>query len=285
MNLPARGLLKQRLFWYALCGGLFLCPLRGVAQEAHADAEGCKDSPLLTRFPGTTLYECQHKDFDGVSIPVSKDADGNGQEKSIEGDVYTYQYSYTSETSELQIYRNLLNAVQKAGYMIDYQESPSKFTAHRGGQYISTSIGGGAYTLYTIQQKAMEQVVTATAAEMRSEIEKSGHVAIYGVEFATGKAEVLPGSDTVLNEVLRLLTENAALKLRIEGHTDNTGKRDVNQRLSEQRAAAVVNWLASKGVDRGRLTAQGFADSKPVADNSTEDGRAKNRRVELVKIS
>jgi len=86
-----------------------------------------------------------------------------------------------------------------------------------------------------------------------------------------------------LGEIVKLLQQNPDLKLRVEGHTDNQGNAAANQSLSEKRAQAVVAWLTAHGVEAGRLTAKGLGQTKPVEDNSTEDGRAKNRRVELVK--
>ena len=91
-------------------------------------------------------------------------------------------------------------------------------------------------------------------------------------------------SAKALGEVAKLLKENADLKLRVEGHTDNVGKSKDNLELSKKRAAAVKDWLSENGVEASRLATEGFGDKKPVADNSTEEGRAKNRRVELVKI-
>src|SRR5262249_26128044 len=102
--------------------------------------------------------------------------------------------------------------------------------------------------------------------------------------FDTGKATLQPASDGPLNEVLQLLKSDESLKLRIEGHTDNVGGAAANQALSDKRAQSVRDWLVSHGIATERLTGQGFGATKPVADNSTDDGRAKNRRVELVKI-
>jgi outer membrane protein OmpA-like peptidoglycan-associated protein len=130
----------------------------------------------------------------------------------------------------------------------------------------------------------MQQEVTADASSLAGEIEKSGHVAVYGINFDTGKAVILPSSENVLNEIVKLLKENADLKLRVEGHTDNQGNAAANQALSEKRAQAVVAWLTSHGIAATRLTAKGLGQTKPVADNGTEDGRAKNRRVELAKM-
>lgn len=99
----------------------------------------------------------------------------------------------------------------------------------------------------------------------------------------TGKAAILPDSEKILGEIATLLQQNADLKLRVEGHTDNQGNAAANQALSEKRAQAVVAWLSGHGVTAGRLSAKGLGQTQPVADNSSEDGRAKNRRVEWVK--
>src|SRR5947209_6537103 len=130
----------------------------------------------------------------------------------------------------------------------------------------------------------MEQEVTAYASAMGDEIKKSGHVAVYGINFDTGKATIQPSSESVLNEIVKLLQDNADLKLRVEGHTDNVGAAAANQTLSEKRAQAVVAWLTGHGIAANRLTAKGFGATKPVADNGTDEGKAKNRRVELAKI-
>jgi outer membrane protein OmpA-like peptidoglycan-associated protein len=106
---------------------------------------------------------------------------------------------------------------------------------------------------------------------------------VYGIEFDTGKATLKPESEKVLGDVLSLLQAQPDWKMKIEGHTDSTGTKAGNQVLSQQRAAAVVAWLVQKGVAQERLAAAGLGDTKPIADNATDAGRAKNRRVELVK--
>ena len=93
----------------------------------------------------------------------------------------------------------------------------------------------------------------------------------------------MPDSENTLGEIVKLLQQNADLKLRVEGHTDNQGNAAANQALSERRAQAVMAWLSAHGVEASRLSAKGMGQTKPVADNGAEEGRAKNRRVELVK--
>jgi outer membrane protein OmpA-like peptidoglycan-associated protein len=87
----------------------------------------------------------------------------------------------------------------------------------------------------------------------------------------------------VLSDLLAVLKSNADWRLRIEGHTDNVGDKAANLKLSNARAAAVAAWLTGQGIDAARLSTAGLGDTQPVADNSTEDGRAKNRRVVLIK--
>ena len=130
----------------------------------------------------------------------------------------------------------------------------------------------------------MTQEVTADASALGDSIEKSGRVAVYGIHFATGQATIEAGSEQTLNEIAKLLTTTSALKLRVEGYTDNVGQAAANQALSERRAQAVVAWLTAHGIDASRLAARGFGPANPVADNSSEEGRARNRRVELVKM-
>jgi OmpA-OmpF porin, OOP family len=254
------------------------------AQDTPQDAEGCTDSPLVARFPGSHINSCEHKEFEAADMPVGTDRDGGQVRKSIEGEYFRYDIGTREGLSKLQLYRNFQSALQKAGYKTDYASSPDELTVHSGSQYIHMEFSDAYYYLTTVKQKEMKQEATADAAAMGSEIDQTGHVAVYGIQFDTGKAVILPDSEQVLAQIQALLEQRPDLKLRVEGHTDNVGARAANQKLSEQRAAAVVSWLVAHGVDKSRLTAQGFADSKPVADNSTEEGRAKNRRVELVKI-
>lgn len=133
------------------------------------------------------------------------------------------------------------------------------------------------------QEEAFEQTAgLLPASALKSQIEASGKVALQ-VNFATDKTDILPDSMPQIDQVVQLLNEDTALGLAINGHTDNTGDAGRNKTLSEGRAQAVVDALVARGIDASRLSAAGFGDTQPVADNGTEQGRASNRRVELVK--
>jgi len=255
----------------------FVASLR-AQEEERKDAEGCKDSPLITRFPGSIINSCDNKEYDQADLPWK-----DGGTKHVEGEYHYWDIATRPGTSEIQVYRNFQTAIKNAGFTIDYTMSPDQIVAHKGSTWVFIDSRGDYYYQTIVTEKEMKQEVTADASSLSDDINKSGHVAVYGIRFETGKAAILPDSESVLGEIVKLLQQNPDLKLRVEGHTDNQGNAAANQSLSEKRAQAVVAWLTAHGVEAGRLTAKGMGQTKPVEDNSTEDGRAKNRRVELVK--
>jgi OOP family OmpA-OmpF porin len=167
----------------------------------------------------------------------------------------------------------------------------AKLSRPSGDVYValcSTPLYSDPSRVYTfvdvVETKPMQGgLVTVNAAELSSDIAQTGHAAIYGIYFDTGRAEVKPESDATLAEISKLLTANPTLKLHVVGHTDNVGILASNMTLSRQRADSVVAALTSKyHVAAPRLQPAGVGPLAPVASNKTEDGRAKNRRVELV---
>jgi OOP family OmpA-OmpF porin len=134
-----------------------------------------------------------------------------------------------------------------------------------------------------VAREREQKMVTVQAREMATAIARTGRIALYGIYFDFNKAEIKPDSDPTLEQIAKLLKESSALKLLVVGHTDNVGSFTFNMDLSQRRAAAVVTALTKRyGVNRDRLMAIGVSFASPVASNNTEDGRAKNRRVELV---
>jgi len=267
--------LKARLL---LLSAALLLTFNLVAQET--DAEGCKDLAIITRMPGSTIHSCDNKEFDQAKMPVDKD----GNEKAVEGEFHYWDYGTREGVSEIQVFRNFETALKQAGFTVVYEDSPEIITAHKGGTWYLLDNKGTFYYQTIVIEKSMNQEVTADAASLSDELKKSGHVAVYGIHFETGKAAILPDSENVLGEIVKMLQHNPDVKLSVEGHTDNVGAVARNQTLSEKRAQAVVAWLTAHGVPAARLSAKGWGQSKPVADNATDDGRAKNRRVELVKM-
>ena len=143
--------------------------------------------------------------------------------------------------------------------------------------------GGQGIALTIVEEQPMEQVIVADATALFQEINLTGKVAVYGIYFDTGKTVVKPESDPALKEIVKLLANQTDLKLYVVGHTDSVGAFDYNMNLSLGRAKAVVEVLVSKhGVDAGRLGPHGVGPLVPATSNRSDDGRAKNRRVELV---
>jgi outer membrane protein OmpA-like peptidoglycan-associated protein len=112
-----------------------------------------------------------------------------------------------------------------------------------------------------------------------------GKIITYGITFDIGKSTIKPESMGEINRIAKLMTDNPDLKFSVEGHTDNTGSAATNQTLSDARSKAVVDKLVEMGVAKDRLSSAGKGQNSPIADNSTDEGRAKNRRVEFVKIN
>jgi outer membrane protein OmpA-like peptidoglycan-associated protein len=152
----------------------------------------------------------------------------------------------------------------------------------KDGQEIWAQIekGNGAIWLKIVEKQAMEQHIVADAAAFNNDIRSTGHAAVYGIYFDTGKAE----SAQAIGEIGKLLKADPELKVFVVGHTDNTGSVEGNAKLSDARAQAVMQALIrDHGIAPARLRATGCGQYAPVAANDTEEGRAKNRRVELVK--
>ncbi len=260
--------------------------LSGAALAQEKDVEGSKDYPLFSRWPGYVLDNYEHKKFDAYEFKL-KDA-----KETVEGEYYMIDYyrTKTSEAaSELEIIRNYENAIRKAGGTVLYTSGKSYTIGKivKEGKEIWVRVhpwnGGSGIEINIVERQAMEQTVQANAATWLSDLTITGHAAVYGIYFDTDRAELKPESEPALAEMAKLLKGNASLNVFIVGHTDNTGTFEHNLKLSMDRATSVVNALVGKhGIAAARLKPYGVASLAPVAPNKTEDGRAKNRRVELV---
>jgi outer membrane protein OmpA-like peptidoglycan-associated protein len=261
---------------------------------AQSDMAGAKDHPMFTRMPGFFIEDYQASDFDSNQFIVSTKTEGDWVEKSVEGKKTMIYYTLpegAKAPSSLQILRNHQNAAEKIGGKKLYEGTDQN--ARRltmmipGGKgketWVQLESGGGqatGYVLTIIEKGELQQDVTAT--DMLDALNKSGHVALY-INFDTGKATMKPDSAPIVEQIAAMMKSAPALKIAVEGHTDNVGDAKKNKKLSEDRANAVAQAIAGKGIDKARMTSAGFGAEKPVDDNKTEGGRAKNRRVELVK--
>ena len=280
-QIAGKKIMKQFLSRAPILLVIFFLAVNSFAQDDDkpTDAEGCKDSPLITRMPGSTIHSCDNKEYEQADLPTGPDTN-----KHVEGEFHSWDYGNRDGMSEIQVFRNFETALKQAGFKLVYEQSPNIITANKGDTWHQLDNKGSFYYQTIVTVKQMTQEVTADASSIADELNKSGHIALYGIHFDTGKATILPDSESLLNEIVKMMQDNADVKLSVEGHTDNVGAAATNQALSEKRAQAVVAWLTAHGIAAARLKAKGWGQTKPIADNGTDDGRGKNRRVELVKV-
>ena len=205
----------------------------------------------------------------GYSNPSDERVSGENENVSVSGNGWNH-FALSFNKRALKIYingiriANIPNAKKPQWWSI-YNYTWGGFNG-KGNMHIKNiRIAKGAVPLY-------DRMMT------------DGKFITYGITFDVGKATIKPESMGEINRIVQLMTENPDLKFSVEGHTDSTGNPASNQTLSEQRSQAIVAKLVELGIARDRLTAVGKGQNSPIADNSTDEGRAKNRRVEFVKM-
>lgn len=252
------------------------------------DEPGCKDSALLPRLPGCSIIQCDSKqDAENVRIQTAPSADGAPQEELLDGASEVIYYMCPSKTTVLSIAKQMESALTKGGYHLVFNgrdgEDFPLLSAQKGDQWIqvSTYIYNELSAYVQTAIKAAPEPATSADA-IFEEFVRTGRVALPGLSF---DGEKLTGeSDKILTEVAVFLVREGNLKVRLEGHTDNQGDKRANMELSQRRASAVAVWLIEHGVETGRVSFQGYGDTKPAADNATEEGRSRNRRIELTRL-
>ena len=252
-----------------------------VAQVCSAqDKKGCRDSPLVNRFPGSVLTNCVDNADNTYEF-----RNGAGTQ-TVEGEYHFREYRAPETASTAQLERNYITALRNAGYAIVFEaQFHDSFVGHMGKTWIRIYIrsdGGMEETIVT--ETALKQEVVANAAALTSGLGANGHIVVNGIFFDTGKADVKPDSSAALDEVVKALKQDPKLKVFVVGHTDNVGAVAANLDLSKRRAAAMVQVLTTKySVAADRLQSYGNGPYAPIASNDSEAGRTLNRRVELVK--
>ncbi len=261
---------------------------------AQSDNEGCKDHPLFNRLPGFYISECKES-FDAIDMIV-----GYGKKQTIDGLVIKVRYTKMGNTdkkySRYQLIKNFEDAIVAKGgekVYVAYKADDSELwfsggtfkMMNEGNTYwvcVKQSSGDAsdceAYTLDIVKIEGMNQDVTANA--MFEKVNSGQPLTLY-INFETGKSTIKSESQNIINELFIMLTNNPTMKITVEGHTDNVGDSAANKILSEQRATSIKTSLINKGISSDRIQTIGYGQDKPIADNSTENGKAKNRRVEI----
>ena len=263
----------------------------------QTDRPGSKDYPGMSRMPVYYISEYSESQFDSYSFTV-KEGDKDKQQP-VEGRRCNYQYRLQQSAvpaSALQIVRNFQNAARSAGGQVmresgegNDRETTLRLVKGASEVWIALRAISGVdkiYWLVIVEKQAMQQDVTLDASAMAKDIGETGRVAVYGIHFDTGKSEMTPDSAPALAEIGKMLKAKPEMKVYVVGHTDMVADLATNVALSQARAQAVVKALVSQqGIAAARLIAFGDGPYAPVASNKTEEGRARNRRVELVEIA
>lgn len=228
-------------------------------------------------------FEGQGKDFNQKLFDKSvyDYIDKIGAKKLYKGDFPE------DENAREKLEKNMWSGKHSTRGLMRESDSPFAVYAFKnnGKKYIvniqSNTAQGNVFIMEL--QDFVQTIEKYSAEQMKMDLDKTGK-AILHINFDTDKSTLQPDGQKIVDEILSLLNSNPSLKLSIEGHTDDSGTTARNQKLSTERANTVMNALATKGIDIKRLKAKGFGSEKPLKTNDTEENKAENRRVELVKI-
>ena len=253
--------------------------------EDEVDIKGSADHPLFTRMPGYYISEYEVKDFDKFESSYITGAEAVWEGKATL--INYYIKTGAKQPSMVQIALNYANALKKIGGKVMYSEGrvmEGKIEKNGGVTYIHAEAfnEGRNYQLYIVEKQAMKQDVVADAASLSASIASTGKVVVEGIYFDADKATIKPESAPAIEEIVKLMKQNPKLALYVVGHTAAAGTLESGLKLSNDRANAIVKALVDKGIAAARLKAAGVGPYCPAASNRTEEGKAKNRRVELV---
>jgi outer membrane protein OmpA-like peptidoglycan-associated protein len=252
-----------------------------------------KDTPWFSGMPNFEIYDAEDIEFDSYNFFNGKNC------TTVEGKKFIREYSIKEDaqkSSVIQIMRNYTNALKNMGGIVIYEGAPQnadcaeyngismmvgKVVKEGNEMWVEVaSLGGDDYHITIVIKELMKQDVTAS--NMFDALNRDGHIALY-INFDTGKSVIRDESRPIIEQIVQMMKSNPDLKIGVEGHTDNVGTQASNKTLSEARAKSVVSAIVGQGISPDRLSPAGYGQDKPIADNNTEEGRAKNRRVELVK--
>jgi len=267
---------------------LLLVPAAVQAQESEF-----KDTPWFSGMPNYLIYDAEETEFDAYNFFNGKNC------SKVEGKKFKRTYSLKEDaqkSSVIQIIRNYANAIKNNGGTVIYEGMPQnaecadnnglnmvvgKFVRDGNELWVEVvTLGGDDYYLTIVLKELMKQDVTAS--NMFEALNRDGHISLY-INFDFGKSIIREESNPIIEQIVQMMKSNPDLKIGVEGHTDNVGSPASNKTLSEARAKSVVSAIVGQGISADRLSPAGYGQEKPIADNNTEEGRAKNRRVELVR--
>jgi len=252
---------------------LFFCSL-----SFPQDIAGSKDHPMFNRLAGYYITGYEQEEFASEEF-----TDENCNPVKVEGKLTVIRYQCDCEGAPFKVIRNFTNAAKNiGGKSCEYSNTSAYINIKKGNMetWVNVWASEDTYILTIIEKGEVEQEITANS--ILKELNETGKAILY-INFDSGKATIKQESMPIVEQIIEMMKQAKDIKLSVEGHTDSDGSNESNQKLSEARAKSVVEAITKGGIDAARLSSAGFGEEKPIADNSTAEGKAKNRRVELIK--
>jgi outer membrane protein OmpA-like peptidoglycan-associated protein len=288
--------------------------LLGLSANLDLIAAAQEDHPLISRYQGSVVMSKKVEEFGEYLMVTGLTAKGDFVGEKLQGKVTRIVYQNPQGRSTMEIFLNYRKALEDAGMAALYacalnecgpayarsawnrynglfaaadgdpRYLAGKIVTPKAAAYVALMVGRLRTQFDVVEIVAMqEDLVAVDAAALARGIDREGRVSVYGIYFDTDKADIKPESKPALDEIGKLLKSRSGLKLYLVGHTDMTGALAHNRALSEARARAVVKALVNDyGIAAERLEGYGVGPLAPAASNATSEGKAKNRRVELV---
>jgi OmpA-OmpF porin, OOP family len=256
------------------------------------DAGGCIDHPMFNRIPDYRIDECMVKDTGTFSFPVESRNTVDVKKQVVEGKYSYYSYKVkegAKDVPSLLILRDLdYRLAENYGSIVARVVEPGNSSSFITGKvakdnmdtWILIRAEGNGYQLNIVEKQRKVQVIRADS--MWNTLDKKDSITL-DIFFDDDTITIIPASLPVVDQIYDLLVNHPDLKLSIQCHTDNRRPPIDNKIKSAMRAKVVLDALTAKGISKTRLSSIGWGQDKPVADNKTADGRAKNRRVVIVK--
>lgn len=303
--------------WDLERGNAEIAKINGETVIAMGAAD-CWIAPLMMNNSKDYLGDVFTVEYDMLFDDSGKDGapdveiDFIAPDQSRDNEIFTFEYDYAFEIQDFTVYY-VKNGSEKETYK-DGSASSGEVAVINDGKwhhfalsfnkralkvYVdgiriinipNAKLGAGWVTFFSrcsneSKPLHMKNVrIAKGAVPLYDRMMTDGKFITYGITFDVGKSTIKPESMGEINRIVKLMTDNPDLKFSVEGHTDNTGNLALNQTLSEARSKAIVEKLVEMGIDKSRLASAGKGQNNPISDNSTPEGRAKNRRVEFVKL-
>jgi len=248
------------------------------------------EHPVIKPMPGYKIIPRITKKDPFGTISISVKENRKRTRKKVDGQFWrlSYNKSDKSPVSAGEIIGNYKSAIIEKGGKVTFSgKKDLHFSVPRkdgGTSYAILHVAYSHYEIKIVDEKSLKTVLSFGAEELKKALDTKGHIAVYGINFKVNSDSLQVGAAKILEEFARLMILYPDLKIEIQGHTDNTGAAALNLKLSNRRVQTVQKYILLYGIDPSRLKAKGYGLTKPVDSNDTEDGRAKNRRVELIKI-